>query len=79
MRTVRGPLAAALFLSGCSLMPAYERPAAPVPAQWPASAGAADQAAAAATAAAQAAQERFMVILRQEVNYEIQKAIGRAK
>ncbi len=49
--TLLGPLAAALFLSGCSLMPAYERPAAPVPAQWPASAGAADQAAAAATAA----------------------------
>ena len=46
-----GPLAAALFLSGCSLMPAYERPAAPVPAQWPASAGATDPSAAAGQAA----------------------------
>ena len=47
--TLLGPLAAALFLSGCSLMPAYERPAAPVPAQWPARAGAAGQAGGAAT------------------------------
>lgn len=37
--TSLGPLAAALLLGGCSLMPAYERPAAPVPTQWPASAG----------------------------------------
>jgi len=29
------PLAAALALAGCSMMPAYERPAAPVPADWP--------------------------------------------
>lgn len=30
------PLAAALFLAGCgSLMPAYERPASPIAAQWP--------------------------------------------
>ncbi len=39
---------AALLLAGCSLMPSYERPAAPVPGQWPASAG---QAASAAEAA----------------------------
>jgi multidrug efflux system outer membrane protein len=44
--TLLGPLAAALLLSGCSLMPAYERPTAPVPTQWPASAGAAAQPAA---------------------------------
>lgn len=30
------PLAAALCLGGCSFIPTYERPAAPVPAQWPA-------------------------------------------
>jgi multidrug efflux system outer membrane protein len=30
--------AATLFIAGCSLMPTYERPDAPVPAQWPASA-----------------------------------------
>ena len=29
---------ATLFIAGCSLMPTYERPAAPVAAQWPASA-----------------------------------------
>jgi multidrug efflux system outer membrane protein len=29
------PLAAALCLGGCSFIPTYERPAAPVPAQWP--------------------------------------------
>jgi NodT family efflux transporter outer membrane factor (OMF) lipoprotein len=29
------PLAAALWLAGCSMMPAYERPAAPVPGDWP--------------------------------------------
>lgn len=29
------PLAATLLLTACSLLPAYERPAAPVPAQWP--------------------------------------------
>jgi multidrug efflux system outer membrane protein len=33
------PLAAALLLAGCSLMPAYQRPAPPVPEQWPASTG----------------------------------------
>ncbi len=33
------PLAAALCLSACSLIPTYERPAAPVPAQWPGAAG----------------------------------------
>ncbi|MDD3937001.1 efflux transporter outer membrane subunit [Rhodoferax sp.] len=31
-------LAAITFLAGCSLMPTYERPSAPVAAQWPASA-----------------------------------------
>ncbi|MDD2728848.1 efflux transporter outer membrane subunit [Malikia sp.] len=41
--TSLGPLAAALLLGGCSLMPAYERPTAPVPAHWPASAGATAQ------------------------------------
>lgn len=35
------PLAAALWLAGCSQMPVYERPAAPVANQWPASAGSA--------------------------------------
>lgn len=29
------PLAAALLLAGCSLMPTYERPASPVSGQWP--------------------------------------------
>jgi NodT family efflux transporter outer membrane factor (OMF) lipoprotein len=29
------PLAAAFWLAGCSMMPAYERPAAPVPGEWP--------------------------------------------
>jgi NodT family efflux transporter outer membrane factor (OMF) lipoprotein len=29
------PLAAALWLAGCSMMPAYERPAAPVAGEWP--------------------------------------------
>jgi NodT family efflux transporter outer membrane factor (OMF) lipoprotein len=29
------PLAAAAWLAGCSMMPVYERPAAPVPADWP--------------------------------------------
>lgn len=33
------PLAAMLLLAGCSLTPAYQRTAAPVPEQWPASAG----------------------------------------
>ncbi len=33
------PLAAALLLAGCSLIPTYQRPAAPLPEQWPASAG----------------------------------------
>jgi multidrug efflux system outer membrane protein len=33
------PLAAALWLAGCSQMPVYERPAPPVAQQWPASAG----------------------------------------
>ena len=39
----RAALASALaaLLAGCSLIPAYERPPAPVPAEWPASAGAA--------------------------------------
>ncbi len=32
-------LAASIFAAGCSLMPSYERPAAPIAAQWPASAG----------------------------------------
>jgi NodT family efflux transporter outer membrane factor (OMF) lipoprotein len=29
------PLAMALWVAGCSMMPAYERPAAPVPGEWP--------------------------------------------
>lgn len=33
------PLAAALLLAGCSLIPTYQRPEAPVPEQWPASTG----------------------------------------
>ena len=49
--TLLGPLVAAWFLSGCSLMPTYERPAAPVPTQWPASAGATEPSAAASQAA----------------------------
>jgi multidrug efflux system outer membrane protein len=32
-------LAAALLLAGCSMIPTYERPAAPVAAQWPATSG----------------------------------------
>lgn len=35
-------LAASIFIAGCSLMPSYERPAAPVATQWPASAQSAD-------------------------------------
>lgn len=31
------PLAVALLLAGCSLIPTYQRPAAPLPEQWPAS------------------------------------------
>ncbi|MBP6007450.1 MAG: efflux transporter outer membrane subunit [Rhodoferax sp.] len=31
-------LAACFFIASCSLMPRYERPAAPIPAQWPATA-----------------------------------------
>ncbi|MFT3719104.1 efflux transporter outer membrane subunit [Pseudorhodoferax sp.] len=38
-------LAAAAWLAGCSFMPAYERPAAPVAAQWPVSGPPADTAA----------------------------------
>ena len=34
------PLVAALVLAGCSLVPTYERPQAPVPADWPVSGGA---------------------------------------
>ena len=37
----------AVALSGCSLAPTYERPAAPVATQWPASAGATTEGAAA--------------------------------
>lgn len=33
------PLAAALLLAGCSLIPTYQRPEAPVPEQWPTSTG----------------------------------------
>ncbi|MDD2882107.1 MAG: efflux transporter outer membrane subunit [Rhodoferax sp.] len=43
--------AAALFIAGCSLMPTYERPGAPVPAQWPASASVNAGATATSTAA----------------------------
>jgi outer membrane protein, multidrug efflux system len=38
------PLAAALLLAGCSLIPTYQRPEAPLPEQWPASAGQTDSA-----------------------------------
>ncbi len=41
---------ATLFIAGCSLMPTYERPAAPVAAQWPASAQANASATAGSTA-----------------------------
>ena len=34
-RVAPASLAAAALLAGCSMMPAYERPAAPVPADWP--------------------------------------------
>jgi len=44
------PLAAALLLAGCSLIPTYQRPEAPLPEQWPASAGQADSAATAEAA-----------------------------
>ncbi|MDP3823032.1 MAG: efflux transporter outer membrane subunit [Burkholderiales bacterium] len=40
------PLAAAAWLAGCSMMPAYERPPAPVPGDWPAAAAATGTAAA---------------------------------
>lgn len=36
-------LAATIFIASCSLMPSYERPASPVAAQWPASAGLTEQ------------------------------------
>ncbi len=39
------PLAAAMALSGCSFIPTYERPAAPVAAQWPGNAPASGKAA----------------------------------
>lgn len=35
MQLRAGLLAAAAFLAGCSMMPAYQRPAAPVPGDWP--------------------------------------------
>lgn len=50
------PLAAALWLAGCSLIPSYERPAAPVPAQWP---GTANPTSGAAPAAELAWQDFF--------------------
>ncbi len=46
-------LAASAWLAGCSMMPAYERPAAPVPANWP------DPALAAGTPAAELKWEDF--------------------
>jgi NodT family efflux transporter outer membrane factor (OMF) lipoprotein len=46
-------LAAAAWLGGCSMMPAYERPAAPVPGDWPYAA------AATGTAAAELGWENF--------------------
>jgi multidrug efflux system outer membrane protein len=49
------PLAVAAFLGGCSLIPTYERPAAPVPAQWPATA----QASSGTTPAAELAWQDF--------------------
>lgn len=54
-------LATVTFLAGCSLMPAYQRPDAPVAAQWPASAGAstADGAARAASSAVVSWQDYF--------------------
>ncbi len=36
-------LTATIFIASCSLMPSYERPASPVAAQWPASAGLTEQ------------------------------------
>ena len=52
--TARTPVACALtamaLLSGCSMIPTYERPEAPVAAQWPAAAGAASAPAAPAAA-----------------------------
>ena len=39
-------LAATATLAGCSMMPIYERPAAPVPAQWPGAVDSADRSAA---------------------------------
>lgn len=50
---------AALLLSACSQMPVYERPTAPVAAQWPASAGATDAAPASQAAADVAWQSYF--------------------
>jgi len=35
MKLLGVTLASVAFLAACSLMPAYERPAAPIPAQWP--------------------------------------------
>lgn len=49
--TIRlGPLAAALLLAGCSMIPTYERPAAPVPQAYPQAADAAGVRSAADTA-----------------------------
>lgn len=54
-------LAAIAFLAGCSLMPTYQRPSAPVAAQWPASAGlkAADSTASAQSSAVVNWQDYF--------------------
>jgi multidrug efflux system outer membrane protein len=54
-----GALVMGLALTGCSLVPKYERPEAPVAAQWPASAGS-TQADAAGQAAADMAWQAFV-------------------
>ncbi len=53
MQLRAGLLAAAAFLAGCSMMPAYQRPAAPVPGDWP------YPSAATGTPAAELGWERF--------------------
>lgn len=47
MKLLGMTLASVAFLAACSLMPAYERPAAPIPAQWPSAIAPVDSAAAA--------------------------------
>ncbi|QLF93463.1 efflux transporter outer membrane subunit [Pseudomonas sp. ABC1] len=49
MQRALAPLAAALLLAGCSLAPHYQRPDAPIPAQWQTAGQAADSASTAST------------------------------